>query len=66
MSLTSDLTSLEGNRCWHSKANIQRQQTSPDKWMVDLVETDIKILTMKNEDLDGLVRHFQTILLFRS
>lgn len=66
MSLIRDLTTLGG-----IGAGIPKQVTEENKlhltngWL-SLVETDIKILTMKNEGLDGLVKHFQTILLFRS
>ena len=66
MSLISDLTTLRG-----VGTGIPKQVTEDNKphltngWL-SLVETDIKILTMKNEGLDGLVKHFQTILLFRS
>lgn len=66
MSLIRDLTTLGG-----IGAGIPKQVTEDNKlhltngWL-SLVETDIKILTMKNEGLDGLVKHFQTILLFRS
>ena len=66
MSLIRDLTTLGG-----IGAGIPKQVTEDNKlhltngWL-SLLETDIKILTMKNEGLDGLVKHFQTILLFRS
>lgn len=66
MSLISDLTTLRG-----VGTGIPKQVTEDNKphltngWL-SLVETDMKVLTIKNEDLDGLVRHFQMILLFRS
>lgn len=66
MSLISDLTTLKG-MC----AGIPKQVSEDDKphltngWL-SLVETDIKTLTMKNEDVDGLLRQFQRILIFRS
>ena len=58
MSLISGLTTLRG-----IGAGIPKQATEDNKphltngWL-SLVETDIKILTMKNEGLDGLEKHF--------